>query len=147
MLAYQDLMDYSERLMRNAIRALPDGDYAAETTIDGFLDDAEAKRRDLKIKATLKVRGDEMTVDLTGTAPQVDDRPINMPLEGTVDCAIWLTLRSILLDSAIYGNVPQNGGLTRPDPYRRAEGNARESRTSRRRSSHASVRAMRSPTR
>jgi N-methylhydantoinase B len=114
MLAYQDLMDYSERLMRNAIRALPDGDHAAETTIDGFLDDEEAKRRDLKIKATLKVRGDEMTVDLTGTAPQVDDRPINMPLEGTVDCAIWLTLRSILLDSAVYGNVPQNMGLTRP---------------------------------
>jgi N-methylhydantoinase B len=114
MLAYQDLMDYSERLMRKAIRALPDGDYAAETTIDGFLDDEEAKRRDLKIKATLKVRGDEMTVDLTGTAPQVDDRPINMPLEGTVDCAIWLTLRSILLDSAVYGNVPQNMGLTRP---------------------------------
>ena len=55
-----------------------------------------------------------MTVDLTGTAPQVDDRPINMPLEGTVDCAIWLTLRSILLDSAVYGNVAQNMGLTRP---------------------------------
>src|SRR5271169_4398607 len=28
--------------------------------------------------------------------------------------AIWLTLRSILLDSAIYGNIPQNSGLTRP---------------------------------
>jgi N-methylhydantoinase B len=37
-----------------------------------------------------------------------------MPLEGTVDCAIWLTLRSILLDSAVYGNIPQNSGLTRP---------------------------------
>ena len=47
-----------------------------------------------------------MTVDLTGTAPQVD-RPINMPFEGTVDCAIWLTLRSILLDSAVYGPIPQ----------------------------------------
>ncbi len=29
-------------------------------------------------------------------------------------CAIWLTLRSILLDSTIYGNIPQNSGLTRP---------------------------------
>ena len=38
----EDLMDYSERLMRKAIRALPDGDYSAETTIDGFLDDDEA---------------------------------------------------------------------------------------------------------
>ena len=59
MLAYEDLMDYSERLMRDAIRALPDGDYAAETHIDGFLDDAEPTRRDLPIKVTLKVRGDE----------------------------------------------------------------------------------------
>jgi N-methylhydantoinase B len=113
-LAYQDLMDYSERLMRKAIRDLPDGDYSAKTIIDGFLDDPEQSRRDLPIAVTLKVRGDEITVDLTGTAPQVNDKPINMPLVGTVDCAIWLTLRSILLDSVIYGNVPQNAGLTRP---------------------------------
>ena len=113
-LAYRDLVDYSERLMRDAIRALPDGDYAARTTIDGFLDDPDERRRDLPIVVTVKVRGDEVTVDLTGTAPQVDDRPINMPLHGTVDCAIWLTLRSILLDSTVYGHVPQNAGLTRP---------------------------------
>jgi N-methylhydantoinase B len=29
---------------------------------------------------TLKVRGDELEVDLTGTAPQLPDKPINMPL-------------------------------------------------------------------
>jgi len=28
-----------------------------------------------------------MEVDLTGTADQVPDRPINMPFEGTVDVA------------------------------------------------------------
>ena len=55
-----------------------------------------------------------MTVDLTGTAKQIDDKPINMPLEGTVDIAIWLTIRSILLDSDVYGHIPQNSGLTRP---------------------------------
>ncbi len=112
--AYEDLMDYSERLMRAAIRDIPDGDYAAEGFIDGFLDDPDPARRDLKIAVTIRVRGDELTVDLTGTAPQVSDRPINLPFEGTVDCAIWLTLRSILLDSTIYGNIPQNSGLTRP---------------------------------
>ncbi len=112
--AYEDLMDYAERLMRDAISALPDGDYAATTTIDGYLDDPSPDRRDLPIKVTLKVRGDEMIVDLTGTAPEIPDKPINMPLVGTVDCAIWLTLRSILLDSETYGNVPQNAGLTRP---------------------------------
>ncbi len=112
--AYEDLMDYAERLMRDAIQALPDGDYAATTTIDGYLDDPLPERRDLPIAVTLKVRGDRMIVDLTGTAPEIPDKPINMPLVGTVDCAIWLTLRSILLDSEVYGNVPQNAGLTRP---------------------------------
>ncbi len=112
--AFEDLLDYSERLMRNAIAALPDGDYSAKTFIDGFLDSHEPARRDLPIAVTLKVRGDSMIVDLTGTAPQLPDRPINMPLVGTVDIAIWLTLRSILLDSVVYGSIPQNEGLSRP---------------------------------
>ncbi len=112
--AYEHLMDYSERLMRDAIRALPDGDYTATTHIDGYLDDPDPARRDLPIVATVKVRGDRLIVDLTGTAAQLPDKPINMPLEGTVDCAVWLTVRSILLDSTIYGNIPQNSGLTRP---------------------------------
>jgi N-methylhydantoinase B len=112
--ACADLMDYSERLMRAAIRAIPDGVYSATTHIDGFLDDPEPSRRDLPIAVTITVTGDELLVDLAGTAPQVPDRPINMPFEGTVDCAVWLTLRSILLDSTIYGQIPQNSGLTRP---------------------------------
>ncbi len=112
--AADELMDYSERLMREAISNLPDGRYSATGYIDGFLDYSDPTKRELPLAVTLIVVGDEMTVDLTGTAPQVSDRPINMPLEGTVDCAIWLTLRSILLDSAIYGHIPQNSGLTRP---------------------------------
>ena len=88
-----------------------------------------------------------MTVDLTGTAPQVDDRPINMPLEGTVDCAIWLTLRSILLDSVVYGNDAAEQGADAPDPHCRAEGNACEPELPGARRSRASVRATRSPTR
>jgi N-methylhydantoinase B len=112
--AFEDLLDYSERLMRAAIGALPDGQYSALTHIDGYIDDPDPARRDLPIAVTLKVHGDSLTVDLTGTSPQLPDRPINMPLEGTVDCAIWLTLRSILLDSVVYGSIPQNEGLTRP---------------------------------
>jgi N-methylhydantoinase B len=112
--AYEDLLDYSERLMRAAIEQLPDGSYGATTWIDGYLDDPNPAHRDLAIQVTITVEGSELTVDLTGTAPQVPDRPINMPLIGTVDVAIWLTLRSILLDSAVYGHIPQNSGLTRP---------------------------------
>src|SRR5580692_2072203 len=76
------LMDYAERLMRQAIAAVPDGDYRAETKIDGFADSPDPTKRHLPIVATVKVRGDEIEVDLTGTAPQVPDRPINMPFEG-----------------------------------------------------------------
>jgi N-methylhydantoinase B len=112
--AAEDLMDYSERRLRDAIAAVPDGDYSATTYIDGYLDDPDPSRRNLAICATVRVRGDALTVDLTGTAPQLPDKPINMPLVGTVDCAIWLTIRSILLDAAVVGPVPQNEGLTRP---------------------------------
>ena len=62
------VMDYAERLMRQAIARLPDGTYSATTMIDGFLDDPDPQRRDLPIQATVTVAGDEITVDLTGTA-------------------------------------------------------------------------------
>ena len=112
--AYEDLMDYSERLMRRAICDIPDGVYSAETFIDGYLDDPDPARHDLKIAVAIKVKGDELTVDLTGTSPQVADRPINMPFEGTVDVAVWLTVRSVLLDTAVCGHIPVNDGLLRP---------------------------------
>lgn len=112
--AYEDLLDYSERLMRDAISKLPDGSYNARTHIDGYLDSPDPALKDLPIEATLTVKGSEIHVDLTGTAPQTTHKPINMPLVGTVDCAVWLTLRSILLDSETYGSIPQNSGLTRP---------------------------------
>ncbi|MEQ8344183.1 MAG: hydantoinase B/oxoprolinase family protein [Sneathiellaceae bacterium] len=114
MAAAEDMYDNAERQMRAAIAALPDGDYSATRYIDGFEGDPDPARRDLPIVVTLKIRGDHMIVDLTGTAPQVPDRPINMPLHGTVDCAIWLAIRSVLLDSAIHGELPQNAGLIRP---------------------------------
>ncbi len=110
--ASEELMSYSERLMRSAISDLPDGSYQAEGHVDGFLDDPD--RRHYKIAVEVLVNGSNMTVDLSGTSLQCDDRPINMPLEGTVDCAIWLTIRSILLDSTRYGHIPQNSGLIRP---------------------------------
>ncbi len=112
--ATEDMFDASERRLRAAIAKLPDGEYTATTHLDGFLDDPDPARKDLPIKVTIRVKGDELTVDLTGTAPQVSDRPINMPFEGTVDCAIWLSVRSVLLDSAVHGEIQQNAGLTRP---------------------------------
>jgi N-methylhydantoinase B len=37
-----------------------------------------------------------------------------MPFEGTVDVAVWLTVRSVLLDTAVCGHIPVNHGLLRP---------------------------------
>ena len=112
--AYEDLLDYSEKMMRGAIAAIPDGVYNARTYIDGYLDSDDPALKEMPIEVTLTIKGSDILVDLTGTAPQTPNKPINMPLVGTVDCAVWLTLRSILLDSETYGSIPQNSGLTRP---------------------------------
>jgi N-methylhydantoinase B len=112
--ACENVMDHSERLMRQAIAALPDGTYSATTYIDGFLDHPDPAYRELPLAVAITISGDEMLVDLTGTAPQLPDKPINMPLHGTVDIAIWLTVRSVLLDTAVHGHIPVNDGLVRP---------------------------------
>jgi N-methylhydantoinase B len=111
--ASEELMDYSERMLRSRISELEDGTYHAEGFIDGYVDSPNEDEKDLKIAVTLTIEGSDIHVDFTGTAPQVD-LPINMPFEGTVDIAVYLTIRSILLDSAITEYVPQNDGLTRP---------------------------------
>ena len=53
--ASEALMDYSERLMRQAIKDVPDGVYHATTCIDGFLDDPG--RRDLPLAVTITITG------------------------------------------------------------------------------------------
>lgn len=112
--AIEDLLDYSERLMRGAIEKIPDGTYSATGHIDGFLGSDDPALKDLPICIAVTVRGSDMTIDLAGTAPQVAGHAINMPFVGTVDVALWLTVRSILLDSERVGNIPQNDGLFRP---------------------------------
>ena len=119
--ASADLMEYSERMLRAEIEALPDGTYSAEGFIDGFVDHPDPRYRDLRIAAAVTVDGSNIHVDLTGTADQID-LPLNMPFEGTVDIAIYLTLRSILLDSATHEYVPANSGLFRPITIHAPEG-------------------------
>lgn len=112
--AIEDLFDYSERLMRSQIEAIPDDTYRAVGRIDGFLDSDDPSLKDLAICVAVTVSGSDITIDLEGTAGQVDGHAINMPFVGTVDVAIWLTLRSVLLDTDKFGDIPQNDGLYRP---------------------------------
>lgn len=113
MAASEAQMAYSERMLRSQIAKLKDGTYYAEGFIDGFEESDNPAEKNLKIAVTLTIDGSDITVDFAGTAPQID-LPINMPFEGTVDVAVYLVIRSILLDSALMEYVPQNDGLTRP---------------------------------
>lgn len=106
--------DYSERMLRAEIEKVPDGEYFAEGFADGFDEIDDPKSKNLRFAVTLRIKGDELEVDLTGTSPQLDDLPLNMPLQGTVMCVIFTVIRSVLLDTIDHEAVPQNRGLVRP---------------------------------
>lgn len=109
--ASQQLMDYSERMLRREIAKIPDGDYTAEGFMD---DDGRTRGKRLPIKVTVRVRGDDVEVDLTGSSPQVPTA-FNVPFEGSTKVACYFAFRALLLDT--YTNqeyIPQNEGSFRP---------------------------------
>ena len=81
MSAGYDWMDYSERMLRAQIEKIPDGEYKAPT---GWLDD-DARNRGvrLRVETTVRVEGDEITIDLTGSHPEVPTG-YNVPHEGSL---------------------------------------------------------------
>ncbi len=109
--AANQLMDYAERMTRARIAAIPDGDYSAEGWLD---DDGRNRDKQLKVKVTLRVRGDEVEVDLTGSADQTPTA-YNVPFEGSTKVAAYAGFRKILLDAATSDvRVPSNEGSFRP---------------------------------
>ncbi len=62
-----------EAAMRAAIRALPDGTYRSELQTDGLMDTP------ITLRLAITIAGDEITMDYTGSDPQVD-RAINCAL-------------------------------------------------------------------
>jgi len=108
------LLNIAEQRMRDAIASLPDGRYTATGYLDGYIESADPREADVVIKVTVEIHGDEITVDLTGSAPQLDHAPINMPFYGTTDMAVLLTLRTLLLPETEHPNLPHNAGLFRP---------------------------------
>jgi N-methylhydantoinase B len=107
----QRLLKIAEMRMRDTIRVMPDGRYMAKGYLDGYEDTGEI---DIPICVTIDIKGDEIKVDLSGSAPQLDHGPINMPFRGTTDMAVLLTLRMLLLPESEYPNLPHNAGLFRP---------------------------------
>jgi N-methylhydantoinase B/oxoprolinase/acetone carboxylase alpha subunit len=112
MSAAYDWMDYSERMLREQIAKLPDGEYTAPT---GWLDD-DAKNRDtpLRVETKVIVEGDEITVDLSGSNAEVPTG-YNVPFEGSLLVCCYYAVRTILLDEVTFPeHVPQNDGVFRP---------------------------------
>lgn len=109
--ATRQLMDYTERMLRREIAKIPDGEYVAE----GFLDDDGRTRGvTLPIKVTVRVAGEDVEVDLTGSSPQVPTA-YNVPFEGSTKVACFFAFRALLLDTYTHTEyIPQNEGSFRP---------------------------------
>ncbi len=99
-----ELITYSERQLRAAIRALPDGVYYGEDAGD----DIEGSGAPLWVRAKVTVAGDEMEIDFEGTCAQVG-RNINSPLAST-ESAVMSCIKGVLIG----GDVPFNEGSFRP---------------------------------
>src|SRR5579863_1632396 len=62
-----DLLDYSERVTRAMLRRIPAGEYRFED----FLDDDGVTDAPVRIEVALRIKGDRVEVDFTGSSPQV----------------------------------------------------------------------------
>ncbi len=107
-----DWIDYSERMLRQEIAKIPDGEYETEV---GWLDDDGRNRGEkLPVKVKVIVSGDEITYDLTGSSDEVPTG-YNVPFEGSTVSAFTFITRMIFLDEVAYPVfVPQNEGMLRP---------------------------------
>lgn len=109
--ATEQLMEYTESVMRQRISEIPDGEYFAEGVMD---DDGRNRGVTLPVKVCVKVAGNGVTVDLTGSADQVPTG-FNVPFDGSTKVAAFCAFRALLLDAETMDvKVPSNQGSFRP---------------------------------
>jgi N-methylhydantoinase B len=104
--AMSELYDYSERLVRAGIAAIPDGLYEASD----FLDDGT------EIHVSLAVKDDSVEIDFAGTDMQQQDGNLNCPLAVTRS-ACYFVVRCLAAP-----DVPASGGAFAPVTVRAPEG-------------------------
>jgi N-methylhydantoinase B len=110
--AVDHILSVGEEQARAAVRALPDGEWEAEDWMDndGINDDL------VRLHAKVTVKGDEMTVDYSGSSDQVDG-PINLSF-GMAQSAARICFKTLTTP-----NEPSNGGQFRPLKVIAPEGN------------------------
>lgn len=96
-----EVQNYSERMMRAAVRALPDGSYHAVDRVDQDIATGQPKLIDL----TLTITDDHAVFDLTGSDAAAESG-INCTLPATTS-AVFIALASILPP------MPMNAGVMR----------------------------------
>ncbi|MBI4966696.1 MAG: hydantoinase B/oxoprolinase family protein [Rhodospirillales bacterium] len=101
--AQADLLDYSERRMRQGLKALPAGTYVGED----FIDDDGINDRPIRIETKITLAGDSVTVDMTGSDPQAEGNT-NSTIANT-HAAVYYTLIALVDPGA-----PPNSGCYRP---------------------------------
>ncbi len=97
------LIDYSARLMRHTIAAIPDGTYEAQDA----LDDDGVEDRPVPVVVKITIRGERAVVDFSGSAPQV---------VGAINAveAITVSAVSYVFRCLVDGEVPASAGLMEP---------------------------------
>jgi N-methylhydantoinase B len=106
--AMDELYAYSERMVRAALAALPDGRGEAEDLV-------EAVDGDLPIHCTVEIAGEGIRIDFTGTAPQYDGN-LNCPLAVTKS-ACYFVVRCLTEP-----DLPASGGAFAPVTVTAPEG-------------------------
>ncbi len=97
------LLDYSERVTRQAIARIPDGVYQ----VVDYMDDDGLTGEPVPVAVSIAIANDEMTIDFTGTSPQRAGC-INAPQAVTVSASLYM-VRCVVGDQA-----PANQGCLRP---------------------------------
>ncbi len=104
LVCFEELLDYSEREARRTIRAIPDGIWRFTDHLDN---DGIRMDEPVTIEVAIHVTGDTLTIDLTGSSPQVAGA-INATLSFAKSAA-YFAVRAIM-----DWDVPNNAGFFRP---------------------------------
>jgi N-methylhydantoinase B len=113
------VLDYSERLMRAALKDLPDGEGVFEDFCDGdgIADDPAGKDAPFRIRMRVKKLADRLLVDFAGSAAQVKG-PMNAPLSVSAS-GVYCGLKTAIDPNNL---IPPNSGCWRAIEIRAPEG-------------------------
>ncbi len=106
-----EVQDYSERMMRAALAALPDGEASFSDVFDGdgVLAPGETVDEPFRVSLRLVKRGETITADFAGSDPAVAG-PMNAPLTVTAS-GVFCALKMIADPASL---IPPNSGCWRP---------------------------------